>query len=85
MSIVKSSVNISKANMDDLKLLVSQNMIASLTDGVNQGLELLIKAKKKELYAKQLAAAVKDKNFMERTLTCQRDFDNIENGTPGEW
>jgi hypothetical protein len=85
MKTVKSTVNINKENMDNLKKLVSEKVITSLTDGINEGLDMLIKSKKKELYAKQLEAAAKDKNFLERTLTCQREFDNIESGAPGEW
>ncbi len=85
MSTVKSTININSEYMDELKFLVSKNIITSLTEGINQSLELFIKEKKKELYEKQLAAAANDKDFLERTLGCQSDFDKKENGAPGEW
>lgn len=75
---VKTTVNISLANYIELKELVSKNVISSMTEGINLGVEMLIKEKRRELYAKKMAEAAKDKAFLERTLGSQRDFDRIE-------
>ena len=77
-TMVKSTINITLVNFEELKELVSKNVISSMTEGINLGVEMLIKEKRRELYAKKMAEAAKDKAFLERTLGSQRDFDRIE-------
>lgn len=84
-AMVKSTINISSVNFEELKNLVSENVISSMTEGINLGVEMLIKEKRKELYAKQMAEAAKDKAFLERTLGAQRDFDKIDAEVSGQW
>ena len=45
-----------------------------MTEGINHGVEMLVKEKRREFYTKQMAEAAKDKAFLERTLESQRDF-----------
>lgn len=84
-AMVKSTINISSVNFEELKNLVSENVISSMTEGINLGVEMLIKEKRKELYAKQMSEAAKDKAFLERTLAAQRDFDKIDAEVSGHW
>ena len=84
-TMVKSTINITLVNFEELKELVSKNVISSMTEGINLGVEMLIKEKRRELYAKKMAEAAKDKDFLERTLGSQRDFDRIESEVSGQW
>lgn len=84
-TMVKSTINITLVNFEELKELVSKNVISSMTEGINLGVEMLIKEKRRELYVKKMAEAAKDKAFLERTLGSQRDFDRIESEVSGQW
>lgn len=85
MIAVKSTVNLNKYYKEQLEELVRLNLLSSVTEGVNLAIENFVKDKNRELYAKQMEEAVKDCEFMERTLSAQNDFDKIENGDLGEW
>ena len=84
-NMIKSTINISANNFDELKKLVADKVISSMTEGINLGIEMLIKEKKRELYYKQMEEASKDKDYIERTLGVQKEFDKIDKGVPGEW
>ena len=76
MTTVKSTVNLNRYYKEQLELFVRMNQISSVTEGINAALEAYVKATQKALYEEQMKAAAKDKSFMERTLSAQRDFDN---------
>ena len=75
---VKSTIFISIKNFEDLKKLVFQQAISSMTEGINMGIEMLVREKRRELYQKQMSEAAHDKDYMDRTLNSQHDFDNID-------
>ena len=85
MTTVKSTININKYYKSQLEWLVTQNELSSVTEGINIAIEEFVKAKQKELYAKQMRKASQDAGFMERTLSSQRDFEKIEAEVTGEW
>lgn len=78
MTTVKSTVNLNRYYKEQLELFVRMNQISSVTEGINAALEAYVKATQKALYEEQMKAAAKDKGFMERTLSAQRDFDNMD-------
>ena len=82
---VKSTININKYLKSQLELLVSQNELSSVTEGINIAIEKFVKEKQKELYAKQMRKASQDAGFIDRTLSSQRDFDTIDTEVNGEW
>ena len=82
---IKSTINISASNYEKLKCLVASNLISSMTDGINIGIDLLIKEKEKEEYEKMMSEAMNDKDFVERTIKVGKEFDLIEGEAPGEW
>ena len=84
-NMVKSTINISVNNFNSLKELVSTKEIGSMTEGINLGIEMLIKEKRRESYAKQMEAAARDKEFLKRTLEVQKEFDKIDTGVSEEW
>lgn len=85
MNAVKSTVNLNKYYKEQLEELVRLNLLSSVTEGVNLAIENFVKEKNRELYAKQMEEAVNDRDFMERTLTAQKDFDKIDEEDFGEW
>ena len=84
-STVKSTVNIQTAYFEELKNLVSEKAIASMTEGINLGIGMLIREKRKETYMKQMEEAAKDRDFIERTMKAQCEFDKIDAEVSGQW
>lgn len=84
MTTVKSTVNIYKTYKDQLEELVKNKEISSITDGINLGIAMLIKEKNRELYARQMSQAAKDKDFVERTARAQEEF-KYADGEVGQW
>ena len=78
MTTIKSTVNLNKHYKDQLEALVRMNMISSLTEGINDALEMYIKEMQKSIYAQQMQAAAADRAFMERTMSSQYDFDAVD-------
>lgn len=85
MNAVKSTVNLNKYYKEQLEELVRLNLLSSVTEGINLAIENFVKEKNRELYAKQMEEAANDREFMERTLTAQKDFDKIDDEDFGEW
>ena len=85
MNAVKSTVNLNKYYKEKLEELVRLNLLSSVTEGINLAIENFVKEKNRELYAKQMEEAANDREFMERTLTAQKDFDKIDDEDFGEW
>lgn len=78
MATVKSTVNLNRYYKEQLEFFVSQKQISSVTEGINSALESYVKAMQKAMYEAQMKEASKDREFMERTLSSQRDFDNLD-------
>ena len=85
MQSVKMTTNIRPEYKKQLNELVESKVIASITDGLNQAIELFLKEKKKQQYIIRMEEAAKDKEFIMRTMLSQKDFDTIENGVSAEW
>lgn len=78
MATVKSTINLNKYYKEQLELFVQMNRISSVTEGINTALENYVKTMQKTIYSEQMKAAAADKNFMERTMASQRDFEQID-------
>ena len=78
MTTVKSTVNLNRYYKEQLEMFVRMNHISSVTEGINAALEAYVKSKQKALYEEQMKAAAKDSAFMERTLSAQIDFENLD-------
>ncbi|HCA30606.1 MAG TPA: hypothetical protein DEP23_14155 [Ruminococcaceae bacterium] len=85
MSTVKSTININKYYKEQLEDLVKQNVLTSLTEGINLAIEKFVNEKQKEVYNKQMQEAAQDADFMKRTLSSQLDFEKIDIEVNGEW
>ena len=85
MSTVKSTININKYYKEQLEVLVKQNVLSSLTEGINLAIEIFVKEKQKEIYNKQMQEAACDTEFMKRTISSQIDFEKIDIEVHGEW
>ncbi|HQO70516.1 MAG: hypothetical protein GX660_21805 [Clostridiaceae bacterium] len=85
MQSVKMTTNIRPEYKKQLNELVESKVIASITDGLNQAIELFLKEKKKQQYIIRMEEAAKDKEFIMRTMLSQKDFDTIETGVSAEW
>jgi len=82
---VKSTINISAANFEALKNMVNNQFVGSMTDGINKGIEMLIKEYERNQYAIGMEKAMNDPRFIERTMQCQKEFDSIDSEVDGEW
>ena len=85
MQYIKTTINIKSEYKQQLNELVDRKIIASTTDGINQGIELLLKEKKKQQYINEMEKAALDKSFIERTMNSQNEFDAIEMENFEEW
>ncbi|HOI19315.1 MAG TPA: hypothetical protein PLX15_05655 [Candidatus Woesearchaeota archaeon] len=85
MQSVKCTININTELKGQLDNLVAQKYVASYTDGVNSAIALYLKTVRRELYAKQMEKAKEDKDFMERTISSQEAFANIDAEDFAEW
>lgn len=78
MTTVKSTINISRQNKEQLEQLVKINELSSVTEGINLAIAEFVKTKQKALYSAQMRRAAQDNDFMERTLMAQKDFEGID-------
>ena len=85
MQYIKTTINLKSEYKKQLNELVDRKIIASTTDGINQGIELLLKEKKKQQYINEMEKAALDKSFIERTMNSQNEFDAIEMENFEEW
>ncbi|MDD4000496.1 MAG: hypothetical protein PHX62_06355 [Bacilli bacterium] len=85
MQVIKTTINFKSEYKEKLNELVKEKEIASITDGINQAIELFLNEKKKQLYMRKMEEAAQDKSFIERTMLSQKDFDSIETGVSEEW
>lgn len=85
MQSVKCTININAELKGQLDNLVAQKYVGSFTDGVNSAIALYLKTVRRELYAKQMEKAKDDKDFMDRTISSQEEFSNIDAEDLAEW
>jgi len=83
--IIKSTININAANFEALKEMVNNQFVGSMTEGINKGIEMLVKEYERNQYAIGMEKAMNDPAFIERTMKCQNEFDAIELEVDGEW
>ena len=69
----------SESEAEQLELFVRMKQISSVTEGINAALEAYVKKTQKDIYESQMRAAAQDKSFIERTMSAQRDFENLDN------
>ena len=85
MEAIKRTLAIDVQNKKGIDALVSKNVYPSFTAAVNEAIaELLVRQRKKE-YEAMMAQAAKDRDYLQRTLSAQADFDAIESGVGEEW
>jgi len=82
---VKSTINISATNFEALKVMVNNQFVGSMTEGINKGIEMIIKEYERSQYALGMEEAIKDPKFIDRTMQCQKEFDSISSEVEGEW
>ena len=75
---VKSTVNLNRSYKEQLELLVKNNQVASITEGINCALAMYLKHVKKVAFEQKMKEAANDQEFIERTMTVQREFEQIE-------
>ena len=85
MQAVKSTINISAQLKKELIGYVEKGAVASLSSGVNAAIELYLKALKRSEYNELMAEAARDREFLARTLDCQKELDKYDSGVAGEW
>jgi len=73
-AVVKSTINISAQLKNELNGYVGKGVVASFSSGVNAAIELYLKELRRREYDVALAEAGADKDFLARTLDCQRFF-----------
>ncbi len=85
MQTVKSTINLPQVTMDQVKELVASKEFSSVTEVIKTGIELVLREKRKEWYESEMQNAWSDDNFKERTLSCQKDLDSIDEGVAELW
>ena len=82
---VKSTININEVCYVEIKKLVEEEEVKSLTQAINDAIALYLKEIKRRKYAEGMMEAAKDREFIKRTMECQKEFDGIEEEVEGEW
>jgi metal-responsive CopG/Arc/MetJ family transcriptional regulator len=85
MSGTKSTINISSELLAELRSMVEDNEIPSLTSGINSAIDMYIKMKKKEKYRYKMEEAANDKAYVLRTIECQSEYDCSADEVEGQW
>lgn len=85
MQTVKSTINLPQDTMNQVKELVASKEFSSVTEVIKIGIELVLREKRREWYESEMENAWLDKDFKERTLSCQNDLDAIETEVDEEW
>lgn len=78
MNTIKSTININKYYKEQLEYLVRIKELDSVTEGINLAIAEFVKSRQKALYAEQMREAAQDKNFMERTMTAQKESEGMD-------
>lgn len=82
---VKSTININKDYLDELKLLISENRLSSLTEGINNAIAMYLSFERKKRYYTAMEEAGKDDAFINRTMDSQAFFDSMETEPDSKW
>ena len=78
MSVVKSTINLDKDLKEQLEVLVKEEKISSLTEGINNAIYLYLKKMKRLSYELKMQEASKDSIFMARTMRVQEEFERLD-------
>jgi hypothetical protein len=84
-AVVKSTINISVQLKEELAKYVSLKVIPSFSSGVNTAIEFYLKELRRAEYDRLMEEASRDKDFLARTLDCQKDMTRLESEVSGEW
>jgi metal-responsive CopG/Arc/MetJ family transcriptional regulator len=71
--------------VEELKQLAAKKVISSVNNGIREAIKHYLAESKREQYARQMADAVKDQGFMERTLDTQATFKHVDSEVGGQW
>lgn len=78
MPTVKSTVNLDKKLKEQLEILVKEEKISSLTEGINNAIYDYLKKMKRLSYEMKMKEAASDKAFMARTMRIQKEFEGLD-------
>ena len=78
MPIVKSTINLEKDLKDQLEMLVKEEKISSLTEGINNAIYDYLKKMKRLSYEMKMKEAAQDSAFMARTMRVQEEFEGLD-------
>ena len=65
--------------------MTSNKEISSVSSGVNEAIEVYLKAKKKIRYEKLMEEAVHDPKFLMRLKDVESDYEGSNQEVPGKW
>jgi metal-responsive CopG/Arc/MetJ family transcriptional regulator len=82
---MKCTFNIQADLLSELKSLTQQKEIPSVNRGINEAVELYLRAKKKKHYEVLMEEAVHDSKFMQRLKDVDSDYSSIDQVVPGKW
>jgi hypothetical protein len=85
METIRYTTVLPEKDVMELKELAAGKYIPSVNAGIREAVEAYIELRKKEIYAQRMGDAVKDVEFMKRTLDAQESFHNTESKVDGEW
>jgi metal-responsive CopG/Arc/MetJ family transcriptional regulator len=84
MQTVKSTISIPMQLKEEMQRYVSLKIVSSFSGGVSAAIEAYLKELRRLEYEKKMAEAAIDKAYIERTMDCQRETENLS-GVPAEW
>lgn len=71
--------------LKQLKEMADTEQIPSINFAIREAIELYLKNIKKKEYEALMEEASQDKEFLERTLDCDKDFEFADSEVPDEW
>lgn len=82
---VKSTININEVCYEEIKKLVAEEEVKSLTQAINDAIALYLKEIKRRKYAEGMMEAAKDPDFIKENEQIEKEFDGIDAEVEGEW
>lgn len=82
---VKSTININEVCYEEIKKLVEEEEVKSLTQAINDAIALYLKEIKRRKYAEGMMEAAKDREFIKENEQIEKEFDGIDAEVEGEW
>lgn len=82
---IKSTININEVCYEEIKKLVEEEEVKSLTQAINDAIALYLKEIKRRKYAEGMMEAAKDPDFIKENEQIEKEFDGIDAEVEGEW